>query len=144
MKKPHPVFRAISLGLGLVLFALLGTVAMIGSFAAGGPPAGTHASSAQTSEAAFLPPHSGDDSLLYQRVTRADGSAHWVLSDEPPSSVARRNDREWLAASAAGADGLRGVSYSLQAGASGLGKGLKNCRVTQTVDPYQLACSSLS
>ena len=128
MKKVHHTFRVISLGIGLALLVVTGTAAMIGAFSGPvfdpglyppvvtGPAAGTH------------PVHSGDDSVLYERVARADGTHLWVLTGEPASSGVQPGERETLAvAHAAPVASLQQVSYALQAKPAGFSRTPKNC-----------------
>jgi len=143
MKSTHHTIRAISLGIGLALLVVSGTAAMIGAFSAPlfTPQSGLHTPMV-TSPAAGTPSHSGDDSLLYERVARSDGSSQWVLVEEPSTNVA-------VAANAA--NGLRPVSYTLQGKPAGLNKVLKNCNSLQANGTkskangaYDLSCTALS
>lgn len=143
MKSTHHTFRAISLAIGLGLLVVSGTAAMIGAFSAplSNQQTGMYAplvlAPAQTA-----PAHSGDDSLLYERVVHSNGSSHWVLLEEPSARVA-------VAANAAG--GLRPVSYSLQGKPAGLNKVLKNCNSLpasgtkpKANGAYDISCTALS
>lgn len=143
MKSTHHTIRAISLGIGLALLVVSGTAAMIGAFSAplSTPQSGLYAP-VVISPPAGTPAHSGDDSLLYERVARSDGSSQWVLVEEPAGSVA-------VAANAA--NGLRAVSYTLQGKSAGLNKVLKNCNSLQANGTkskangaYDLSCTALS
>lgn len=141
MKSTHHTIRAISLGIGLALLVVSGTAAMIGAFSA---PLSTLQSGLYTpvaiSPAGDTLSHSGDDSLLYERVARGDGSSQWVLVAEPSVAVAGNT-----------AHGLRPVSYALQGKPAGLNKVLKNCNSLQTNGTkskangaYDLSCTALS
>lgn len=147
MKKVRHTFRVISLGIGLALLVVTGTAAMIGAFSGPvfdpglyppvviGPAAGTH------------PTHSGDDSVLYERVARSDGTHLWVLTQEPLSSGAQPDERETLAAVA----GVQQVSYALQARPAGFSRAPKNCtsaahgsgKPKTLSSSYDISCISL-
>lgn len=141
MKSTHNTIRAISLGIGLALLVVSGTAAMIGAFSGplSAPQNGMHAPMV-VAPAAGTPSHSGDDSLLYERIARSDGSIQWVLVEEPLVNVA-----------AGTANGVRPVSYALQGKPAGLNKVLKNCNSTQgnatkskANGAYDLSCTTLS
>jgi hypothetical protein len=141
MKSTHHTFRVISVGIGLALLVVSGTAAMIATFS--GP---VYTPSAYTPLAETPAPgsgvfHNGDDTLLYERVARSDGSTQWVLV-EPAVSVAS------LMLSG---ERLQPVSYALQGKPSGLNKVLKNCNNgasnstrSKAVDAYDLSCVTLS
>lgn len=151
MKKMHHTFRVISLGIGLALLVVTGTAAMIGAFSGPvfdpglyppvvtGPAAGTH------------PTHSGDDSVLYERVARSDGTHLWVLTEEPPSSEVQPAARETLAVATAPVAGLQQVSYALQAQPTGFSRAPKNCtsaahgisKTKALSSSYDISCVSL-
>ncbi|OOG39087.1 hypothetical protein [Polaromonas sp. A23] len=141
MKSTHHTFRVISVGIGLALLVVSGTAAMIATFS--GP---ISAPSAYVPHAAAPAPasgvfHHGDDSLLYERVARSDGSTQWVLINEPAVSVAS------LMLSG---ERLQPINYVLQGKPSGLNKVLKNCNIgadngtkPKAVDAYDLSCVTL-
>lgn len=151
MKKMRHTFRVISLGVGLALLVVTGTAAMIGAFSGPvfdpglyppvvtGPAAGAH------------PTHSGDDSVLYERVARSDGSHVWVLTEEPPSSVAQSGKPETPAVATAPVAGLQQVSYALQAKPAGFSRAPKNCtsaahgssKSKALSSSYDISCISL-
>ncbi|MGC1176126.1 hypothetical protein [Polaromonas sp.] len=152
MKKMRHTFRVISLGIGLALLVVTGTAAMIGALSGPafhpglyppvviGPAAGTH------------PPHSGDDSVLYERVARSDGTHLWVLTEQLPSSGVQPGEREALADAAVPVAGLQQVSYVLQAKPAGFNKVQKNCtsaahnngKPKALSSSYDISCISLS
>lgn len=151
MKRMRHTFRVISLGVGLALLVVTGTAAMIGAFSGPvfdpglyppvvtGPAAGVH------------PTHSGDDSVLYERVARSDGSHVWVLTEEPPSSVVQSGQPETPAAATAPVAGLQQVSYALQAQPIGFSRAPKNCtsaahgssKPRALSSSYDISCISL-
>jgi hypothetical protein len=145
MKSTHHTFRVISVGIGLALLVVSGTAAMIATFS--GPISAPSSSSAYSPVAAAPAAgsgvfHHGDDSLLYERVARSDGSSQWVLINEPAISVA---------AAMLSGERLQPVSYVQQGKPSGLNKVLKNCNSSlnagtksKAVDAYDLSCAMLS
>ncbi len=85
--------------------------------------------------------HAGEDSLLYTRVARADGSYRWVLTEEPAAMLASGQPAMGPA--------LANVSYTLVAKPAGLNKLMKNCSVAGSEGKpkpsaaYDLACHTL-
>lgn len=139
MKSTHHVFRAVSLAIGLALLVVTGTAAMIGAFSPVSTP-GLYGplSAAPATETVR---HEGEDSLLYTRMARADGSYHWVLTEEPAATLA--------SAPPARGPMLANVSYTLVAKPAGLNKLMKNCSVasnngkSKPYAAYDLACHTL-
>lgn len=142
MKSTHHTFRVISVGIGLALLVVSGTAAMIATFSGPVYVPSFHAPLAVAPAPGSGVFHNGDDNLLYERVARSDGSAQWVLIQEPAVSVAS------LMLSG---ERLQPISYVLQGKPSGLNKVLKNCNVgthgggtkSKAVDAYDLSCATL-
>jgi len=151
MKKMHHTFRVISLGIGLALLVVTGTAAMIGAFSGPVPASGLYPAIVITPAAGSLPSHSGDDSVLYERVARNDGSYLWVLIQEPASSGIQPGDREAMAAAAAAPEAaLQQVSYALQAKPAGFSKAPKTCtspahgsNKPKAFSTYDISCISM-
>lgn len=166
MKHTHTLFRAISLAIGLALLVVTGTAAMIAAFSgpASAPRAygvyGTYAEQpvllALLPETAQAPSMDGDDNVLYQRVTRADGTQVWELTPAAQTTLAQENRSSPAMAMryTADASGFSRVSYSLQGKPGGFSKTLKSCNsaVTGTsskpetrpaYDAYDLSCSTM-
>ena len=127
MKKVRHTFRVISLGIGLALLVVTGTAAMIGALSGPAFDPGLYPPAVTGPSAATHPVHSGADSVLYERVARADGTHLWVLTPEPSSSEVLPGERETLAAGAAPVAGLQQVSYALQVKPAGFSRAPKNC-----------------
>ncbi|MEO8020764.1 hypothetical protein [Polaromonas sp.] len=151
MKKMRHTFRVISLGLGLALLVVTGTAAMIGAFSGPALDPGLYPPVAIGPAAGSHPPHSSDDSVLYERVARSDGSHLWVLTEESPLGGAQPGARETLAATTAPVAGLQQVSYALQAKPAGFSRAPKNCTSTSQgsskpkalSSSYDISCVSL-
>jgi hypothetical protein len=150
MKKMHHTFRVISLGIGLALLVVTGTAAMIGAFSGPVSAPGLYPPVVIAPAAGALPPHSGDDSVLYERVARSDGSHRWVLTQEPASSGIQPGDREALAAVAAPDANLQQVSFALPAKPAGFSKAPKTCtspahgsNKAKAFSTYDISCISM-
>lgn len=159
MRNTHPMFRAISLAIGLTLLVVTGTAAMIAAFS--GPASSPRAYGAydQPVRLAPLPAAApalslaGDDHVLYQRVARADGTQEWELTPAPQTTLAQENRSSAVVAirPTVDAPGFSRVSYSLQAKPGGFSKPLKSCHsaVTgqdsrpKTLAAYDISCSTL-
>ncbi len=150
MKSTHHLFRVISVALGLTLLMVTGTAAMIGTFSKPLTPpmqAGLYIP-ADPVLPAQVAEQSTDDTLLYQRVARGDGSYQWVLTEEPPTVLAARLASRQMATALVGdAPGIYKASYALPGKPLGLSKVLKDCTIYGTrlgaPSPYDLSCNSV-
>lgn len=156
MRNTHPMFRAISLAIGLALLVVTGTAAMIAAFS--GPATAPRAYDqpvvfARLPDAAQALSLAGDDHVLYQRVARADGTQEWELTPAPQTTLAQENPSSAVVAMRPTLDapGFSRVSYSLQAKPGGFSKTLKSCNnaVTgqsskpKTLAAYDISCTTL-
>lgn len=159
MRNTHPMFRAISLAIGLALLVVTGTAAMIAAFS--GPASTPRAYGAYDQPVVLAPlpaaaqalSLAGDDHLLYQRVARADGTQEWELTPAPPTTLAQENGSSAVVAMrlALDAPGFSRISYSLQARPGGFSKPLKSCSSAltgqgskpKTLAAYDISCSTL-
>ncbi len=155
MKSTHHMFRVASLAVGLALLMVTGTAAMIGTFSA--PLASAvHASlnhpvgSSTAAEATMTT--AAADTLLYQRVIRSDGSAQWVMVEEPSTTLALRSNPDTATASslAISGSGLQRANYILSAKPAGLNKAVKSCGSNgkpsraSASDVYDILCNTMS
>ncbi len=162
MKHTNPLFRAISLTVGVALFAVTGTAVMIAGFSDPTFSTLTYGpydqpvvlTSAPEATQALSP--AGDDDVLYQRIARADGTHVWQLTPASQATVAQTTPSSGIVAASSRleAPGFSRVSYSLQAKPAGFSKALKSCNsaVTRTSskpetrsahDAYDLSCSTV-
>ena len=162
MRNTHHMFRAITLAIGLALLVVTGTAAMMAAFSGPASAPRTYGSYGQPVVLAPLPDAAqalspaGDDHLLYQRVTRIDGTQAWELTPAPQTTLAQENRSSAVAALRPTADadgqGFTRVSYSLKAKPGGFSKTLKSCNsnaVTgegsrpKTLGAYDISCTTL-
>lgn len=150
MKKMHHTFRVISLGIGLALLVVTGTAAMIGAFSGPVSAPSPYPPVVASPAAGALPAHLGEDSVLYERVARSDGSHQWVLTQAPAVSDTQSSEREVLAAAAAPAPALQQVSYALQTKSAGFSKVQKTCTSAalsgnkpKAFSAYDISCVSV-
>lgn len=153
MKSTHNKLLALGKSLGVALLLMTGTAAMMSAFSSetsSTPPKGAYLP-AVTAPAEKAVQQTGSDSLLYQRVTQADGSQRWVLLTEPQALAFAPASRDLLMAERPTTDGggISRVSYTLQAKPAGWNKVLKDCALAEAGKPlgaaaaYDIACAKL-
>lgn len=153
MKSTHNKLRALGKGLGLAFLLMTGTATMMSLFSNVTPsvmPGGNFFPSATAAvRQAVQQPTS--DSVLYQRITQADGSQRWVLLAEAQALAFAPASRDLLMAEhpATNSAGISRVSYTLQAKPAGWHRVLKNCAQAENGKPlgaaaaYDIACAKL-
>ena len=153
MKSTHNQLHALAKGLILAFLLVTGAATMMGVLYSTTPvdrSGGVFLASATAASptAAQQPP---DDSVLYQRVTHADGSRSWALLEEAQALAFFPTSRDLLMAESPESDtGSTGrVSYVLHAKPAGWQKALKNCAQIESGKPiglaaaYNIACTKL-
>ena len=153
MRSTHHIIRGLSLGLGLSLLLVSGTVLLIGLFS--GPVPSSSALQAQASATTAVAAQTlpAGDRLLYERVLRSDGSRQWALIAEPERSLTKHSGADTLAGISTSPSkplALEKVSYALLAKPSGLNKAVKICSSSgagtgpKASDAYDIRCNTLS
>ncbi|HYW56534.1 MAG TPA: hypothetical protein VE934_06225 [Polaromonas sp.] len=152
MKSTHHLVRVTSLAIGLALLMVTGTAAMISTFSAPHQRAEHASLMTRVGNSAEVATHSaGDDTLLYQRVIRSDGSAHWALVEEASTTLALRANTDIASDSpvALSTLGIHRVNYMLTAKPGGLNKAVKNCGAgsqtrSSAAGVYDILCNTMS
>lgn len=153
MKSTHNKLRALGKGLGLAFLLVTGTATIMGVVSSVTPsdmPGGNFFPSA-TAAVPQAAQQLTSDSVLYQRITQADGSQRWVLLAETQALAFAPASRDLLMAErpASNSAGISRVSYTLQAKPAGWTKVLKNCAQAESGKPlgaaatYDIACAKL-